>query len=458
MPTAGGVQQRGNCCKSGGFISRRGTTMLTNTNIKTTEAEIRRFAGIDFNVAPFIVFWEITRACSLACRHCRAAAQPHRNPRELTTEEGIRLIDQIAALGTPLLIITGGDPIMRHDVFDFIRFATTLGIRVALAPSATPLVNLESLQKARDAGLSRMSLSLDGDTAETHDAFRMTPGSFDRTISILRDAQRISLSCQINTTVSRHNVHKLDAIARMIETFEPVLWDVFFLVPTGRGDKDDVISAEEHERVFNWLYDISKNTRFEIKTTAAEHYRRVVMQREATEKRERTAGVVPDVPANAGCGTQLSVGRARRLPSPSDYRQICPAPTNACDFAPQKDGLGRLARGINDGKGCCFISHIGEVCPSGFLPVVAGNVRQQSLADIYRNATIFLELRDAGRLKGKCGRCEYNMVCGGSRARAYAMTGDYLAPEPCCIYQPEASAQSPGQRSKSSTPRITIDI
>lgn len=366
----------------------------------------RHFFEIDFNQAPFIVFWEVTRACALACRHCRAKAQPRRHPQELTTAEGFQLVDQIASLGSPLLVITGGDPMMRPDLFDFIRYGTEQNLKVSLAPSATRLVTLKCLAEAQKAGVVRVSFSLDGATAEVHDAFRQTPGSFQRTMTILKCAQDIGLSRQINTTVSRHNVDNLKAIVEKVATFDPIVWDVFFLVPTGRGSQEDVITPAEHEQVFHWLYDLSFRVPFEIKTTAAEHYRRVAIQRKQAEEMAKFG----NPPANVS--------------------------VVAAGFVYQQDGLARYARGINDGKGCCFVSHIGEVYPSGFLPVVAGNVREQSLSHIYRDSHIFRELRDTSRLKGKCGRCEYRKICGGSRARAYAVTGDYLAAEPYCIYQP----------------------
>lgn len=368
-------------------------------------------AQIDFAQTPFIVFWEMTKACALACRHCRAVAQPRRHPLELTTEEGLGLIDQVAGMGTPLLVLTGGDPLMRPDLVEFIQHGHAKGMRVSLAPSATRLVTAETLARAREAGLARASLSLDGSTALIHDAFRRTPGSYDRTIQAIPAAGQAEVSLQINTTVSRHNLHDLDNLAEMVAEFGAVLWDLFFLVPTGRGQQQDMITPEQHEAVFNWLYDLAKRVSFDIKTTAAEHYRRVVVQRrhaeslrQAQDEAHRDAS-----PGIAGPGFQL------------------------------RDSIGRAPKGVNDGNGCCFISHIGEVYPSGFLPLVVGNVRQQPLAEVYCHAPVFLELRDPARLKGKCGRCEYKHLCGGSRARAYALTGDYLAEEPNCIYQPGGS-------------------
>jgi radical SAM protein len=351
---------------------------------------------IDFDTTPFLVFWEVTRACTLACRHCRATAQPRRHPQELSQEEGFHLIDQVAEMGTPLLILSGGDPMMRPDLFDFIRHGSGKGLRVSLAPSATKLVTPEAMTRAREAGLARASISLDGSTPSIHDAFRRTPGSFQRTIRAIEATREATVPIQINTTVSRFNIHDLENIRGLVAKFGAVLWDLFFLVPTGRAHQEDMISPQDHEEVFHWLYDISSQVPFDIKTTAAEHYRRVALQRGQTQ------------------------------------HHINPV---------SNDGISRAAKGVNDGKGCCFVSHIGEVYPSGFLPLVAGNVRERPLADIYRGSSLFRDLRNPEKLKGKCGRCPYRVLCGGSRARAYALTGDYLEAEPNCIYQPPETSE-----------------
>ncbi|MBI2910013.1 MAG: TIGR04053 family radical SAM/SPASM domain-containing protein [Chloroflexi bacterium] len=361
-------------------------------------------ADMDFNQTPFIVFWETTRACALACRHCRATAQPRRHPEELTSEEGFRLIGEIKSFGNPLFVITGGDPMMRPDLYDLIRYGDKVGLRVSLAPSATALVTKEALRKAKDAGVKRISFSLDGSTAEVHDAFRQTKGAFERMMRILQWTKEVGIALQVNTTLSRYNKDDLPAIARLVGEAGAVLWSVFCLVPTGRGLDEDMVSPQEHEDAFNLLYDISKTVPFDVKTTAAENYRRVVVQRKMAE-----SGLAE--------GSEVRLQLAR-------------------PGFDSGDGISRAAKGVNDGNGCCFISHTGEVYPSGFLPVVAGNVRTQSLLEIYRNSPIFRDLRDVSKLKGKCGRCEYNKICGGSRARAYAVTGDYLAAEPYCVYQP----------------------
>lgn len=360
------------------------------------------FTEIDFNQTPFIAFWEMTKACALACRHCRAVAQPRRNPMELTTDEGLRLLGEIADLGTPLMVLTGGDALMRPDLLEFIKYSNDRGMRVSLAPSATRLVTVDMMGKAKDAGLARASISVDGSTADIHDAFRRTPGSFDRTIKAIQAVGEAGVSLQINTSVSRYNLSDLNNMVDFVAKCKAVMWDVFFIVPTGRGQQEDMITPSQHEAVFNWLYDLTRQVPFDIKTTAAEHYRRVSLQRRLVEAAELNT-------KNPG------------MAKPGFHNG---------------DSIRRASKGVNDGNGCCFISHIGEVYPSGFLPVVAGNVRQQSITEIYRKSPIFVELRDTSRIKGKCGCCEYKNICGGSRARAYAVTGDYMAEEPNCIYQP----------------------
>ena len=353
---------------------------------------------VDFNQRPFLAIWEVTQACDLACVHCRASAQPLRHPLELTTDEGKDLIDQIAAMQVPVFVLTGGDPIKRPDLFELIAHARKAGVRVSLTPSATPLLTREIIFRLKEAGLARLAVSMDGASARTHDAFRGMSGSFARTLDAVRWANEAGLPAQINTTFSRRNVGEMDEIAQLVESLKITLWSVFFLVPTGRGKLDDLLSAEEFEQVFARIYRLSKTASFDIKTTEAQHYRRFVLQQRVAE---RKAG--------------LSAG---------------PAPEKMADT------IGRAPRGLNDGKGFVFISHTGEVYPSGFLPLTAGNIRRQPLSTIYRESPLFMRLRDTSQLEGKCGACEFKEICGGSRARAYALTGDPLAEEPCCWYVP----------------------
>ncbi len=368
-------------------------------------AHDKRLAAVDFALSPFTIAWEITRACAFACRHCRAEAQPKRDPRELSTDEAFRLIDQIREFGDPILVVTGGDPMMRPDLFDILGYAIGRGLRTSFTPTTTRLVTPAALGRLKEIGVRRLAISIDGPGAESHDAFRGFPGSFAIATRIATQAVERGLPLQVNTTISRFNVHLLDEMADLVSRLGAVQWSLFFLVPTGRATASDMISPEEHERVFHRLYNLSQNAPFDIKSTAAPAYRRVVMQVERG-KRSRAEARQPMAVAGAG------------------YRY--------------QDGLARPAKGVNDGKGFCFVSHTGDVCPSGFLPLSAGNVRRQSVVSLYRTSPLFCSLRDMTALGGKCGHCGFREVCGGSRARAFALTGDYLAEDPSCSYQPDA--------------------
>ena len=357
---------------------------------------------IDFNERPFIAIWEVTQACDLACVHCRASAQPDRHPRELSTDEGRGLIDQIAAMGVPVFVLTGGDPLKRPDLFELIGHARKRGVHVSLTPSATPLLTKDVVGRLKDAGLARLAVSMDGARAETHDAFRGMAGSFARTLDTVRWANEVGLPAQVNTTLSRKNIREIDELVALMEQLQITLWSVFFLVPTGRGKLDDLLNAEEFERTFAKIYSLSKIASFDIKTTEAQHYRRFLLQQKVAERK---------------------------------------AGTNAATSEKVADAIGRAPRGLNDGKGFVFISHMGEVFPSGFLPVAAGSVRQESLAAIYRESPLFRNLRNSSTLEGKCGACEFKEICGGSRARAYALTGNPHGEEPCCAYVPRGYAR-----------------
>ena len=355
---------------------------------------------VDFDRSPFTVLWEVTRACALACRHCRAKAQPKPDPRQLTTEESLRLVDQIAEFGSPILVFTGGDPMMRRDLEQLIRYASQeKGLRTSLTPSSTALVTKKRLKSVMDAGIRRIALSLDGPNAEIHDSFRGFSGSFQRTMEILQDAQDVGLSVQVNTTVTKINLPYLEEMVPFLERYGAVQWSLFFLVPVGRARIEDMISPQEHEQVYNWLYDLSKNAPFDVKATNAQPYRRVAIQRARAETQEKDVAI-------QGAGFQYA------------------------------DGLHRPVKGVNDGKGVVFISHVGEVYPTGFFPLSAGNVRHRSVVDIYRNSALFRDLRDGSKLKGKCAVCEFKDVCGGNRSRAYALTGDPLESEPTCVWVP----------------------
>ena len=368
---------------------------------------------IDFNERPFIAIWEVTQACDLACVHCRASAQPDRHPMELSTEEGKHLIDEIAAMKIPVFVLTGGDPLKRPDLFDLIRHANTVRVRVSLTPSATPLLTKEMVIRLKASGLARLAVSMDGACAETHDAFRGMSGSFARTLDAIRWANEIGLPVQINTTFSRRNIAEIDAMVALLESLKITLWSVFFLVPTGRGKLNDLLSADEFEQIFATIYALSKTASFDIKTTEAQHYRRYLLQQRVAER--KTGAGAPATPEKTA------------------------------------DAIGRAPRGLNDGKGFVFISHTGDVFPSGFLPLGAGNIREQTLASIYRESPLFLSLRDTSMLEGKCGACEFKEICGGSRSRAYALTGNPNAEEPCCSYIPRGYVAPPPALKQAST-------
>ena len=347
---------------------------------------------MNFDQAPMLVIWEVTQACDLACVHCRASAQSERNPAELSTEQGYRLLDEIRSFGEPLMVFTGGDPLKRPDLFELIRHAVKIGLRTNVTPSATPLLTAEAIDRFKEAGISRMAISVDGHDAASHDDFRGIPGTFDRAMFALSHARDIGLDTQFQTTVTRRNMAHLPEIAEIVREMRSKMWSLFFLIVTGRALENDDLRAEEYEGVFQFMYELSKTAPFGIKTTEAMHYRRYVAQRIKAEH-----GVTENESAK---------------------------------------GVAWRTAGVSDGKGFVFVSHQGEIFPSGFLPVTGGNVLRDSLTDVYRNSDLFKSLRDTTQREGKCGICEYQKICGGSRSRAYALTGDFLAEDPRCVYQP----------------------
>lgn len=351
-----------------------------------------------YREAPFIVIWETTRACDLACKHCRAAAIKMRNPEELTTEEAFLLIDDVAAMSPqPNFVLTGGDPMKRPDLIGIIRYAAKeRHLRISMTPSATPLVTRDAIRDCAEAGLTRWAFSIDGADAKAHDAFRGQEGSFAITMRAIEDLRSLGLPLQINTTVSRYNRDSLAELGALAERLGAVLWSVFFLVPVGRGKADDALDALETEEVLRWLEAFARTSSCDVKTTEAPQWRRVL--RQVRGKILRDTLIAP------------------------------------------RDGVGRAPRAITDGDGFVFVSHKGEVYPSGFLPVVVGSVREKKLSEIYRTAPELLLLRDRSNLRGKCHYCEYRDFCGGSRARAHAITGDYLESDPYCPHIPNPAA------------------
>lgn len=358
----------------------------------------------DFGRAPFLVIWEVTRACALACLHCRADAMPRRDPRELTTEEGCRLIDRVRAFGDPppLLVLTGGDPMRRPDLAALVRHAAGAGLKVALTPSGTAAATRVRLAELQQAGLSRLAVSVDGPTPDTHDAFRRVRGSYAWTMRIIEDAVDLGLPLQINSTVSRMTLPYLVGMAARVGELPVTLWALFFLIQTGRATELQEVTPGECERVLDYLYDLSLRVPFGVKTTEAPHYQRVKWTREHEHG--------PALPH-----------------SPSE--------------APRRRPQFRAPRTVNDGNGFVFVDYLGNVCPSGFLPLPRGNVRTADLCEIYRCDEVFRRLRHPDALAGKCRRCGFRALCGGSRARAFAATGDVMAADPLCVYQPGRAMQ-----------------
>jgi AdoMet-dependent heme synthase len=351
----------------------------------------------DFTKSPFLVIWETTQACDLTCRHCRASAEPHRKPGELSTEEGKRLLRDIHDMGCRIVVLSGGDPLKRPDLYELVKYGRSLGIRMATIPAATDLLTRDVLVKLKEADLDQVAFSLDFPTADLHDTFRGTPGAYEKTLQGVRWAGEVGIPSQINTTITRQSLPYLEPMGELVQKLGIVFWEVFFLVPMGRGKLLEELNAEQCEDAFRILYDVHKRCSFVLKVTEAPHYRRYVAQRE---------GVAQGLPE-----------RLRRSEGPG----------GTVGYAPQA---------VNAGNGFMFVSYEGDIYPSGFLPSSGGNVRAAKIADIYRTAAIFRELRDPSKLKGICGKCEYKEICGGSRSRAFATTGDYLATEPWCVYKP----------------------
>lgn len=362
---------------------------------------------------PFIVIWEMTQACALACVHCRAEARPARDPGELTTGQARDLMAQVMEFGSPppVFVLTGGDPFERPDLLDLVRHGTGLGLPMAVSPSGTPTLTADRLAELREAGARAISLSLDGSTARIHDEFRGVPGVFDLTLRAWRAARELGLRVQINTTVTGHNVTDLADIAALVQQLGAVSWSAFLLVPTGRGALLPMLTADQVEDVLHFVYDAGDHV--PARTTEAHHFRRVVLQREIL--RARGADHVETL----GLGPTYSRLRDRLDELGLERRRARRAPVN-----------------VNAGQGFVFVSHRGTVHPSGFLPLAAGDVRTGRLADIYRTSPLFAGLRDHTTLTGRCGSCEFAPVCGGSRSRAFALTGDPHAEDPWCAYRP----------------------
>ncbi len=355
-----------------------------------------------------LVFWETTAACNLACVHCRRLdVATELSKEDLTTEQGLRLIDQIAETGRPILIFSGGEPLMRPDLFELAERARRHELIMALATNGT-MIDASLAEDIRDAGFHRVSISLDGADAATHDAFRGLPGSFDQALSGLGHLRDVGVPTQINCTIARHNAEQLSAVLDLAETVGAVAAHFFLLVPVGCGEQiaeDQMLSPEETEQRLGELYELSEVRDLQIKATCAPHYYRIVRQRG-----KATGGH----PGGHGGGGHPGGGH----------------PMHA------------MTKGCLAGTGVCFVSHKGEVFPCGYLPIEAGNVLDQPFAEIWRESEVFGRLRDPTLLTGKCGRCQFKGVCGGCRARAFYEFGDYLAEEPFCVYEPKPAGSA----------------
>ncbi len=347
-----------------------------------------------------LVAWEVTRSCNLACKHCRAEAHPEPYPGELSTEEAKALIDSFPQTGNPIIIFTGGEPLLRPDLFELAVHAGSLGLRCVMAPNGT-LITRENARMMKQAGIARCSISIDGPDAESHDPFRGGLGAFAgamRGIGYLKDE---GIEFQINTTVTKGNLSQFKDIFHLARRLGAAAWHIFLLVPMGRaaGLTEEVITAAEYEEVLNWFYDFRKTTDMHLKATCAPHYYRIMRQR----AREEGLAVTPET-----------------------------------------FGMDAMTRGCLGGTGFCFISHTGQVQPCGYLELDCGNVRQTPFPEIWRAAKPFVQFRTPAEYEGKCGICEYHRVCGGCRARAYSLTENHMAEEPLCSYTPARNPNNAG--------------
>lgn len=356
----------------------------------------------DYAQTPLNIYWEMTQACALACRHCRAEAVPEPHPLELTFEEGIQFLHQIPEFGEPLpqLILTGGDPLVRARLFDLIDEARRLRIGVSITPAATQALTREVLVRLKEHAVDGLGLSLDGSTAEGHDSIRGVPGTFERTVQAMRWAQELEIPLQVNTLASAETAVDVPAIYELLKPFGVARWSLFFLISVGRGRVLQPLSPEEGEKLMGWIYETSRAADFIVATTEAPSYRRVALER------LRAEGLT---------GEQIRRSGATR------------------------------GFGIRDGHGIMFVSNTGDICPAGFLPLVAGNVRRDRIAEVYRNAPLFRSLHDPTQFEGRCGFCEYSALCGGSRARAFEATGNPLASDPFCTYEPQPKPARTGK-------------
>jgi len=404
---------------------------------------------------PRLIFWEVTKGCNLRCIHCRATATELMSPNDLPTKKALDIISQIADFGNPILVLSGGEPLYRADIFELAEYATGRGLRTALATNGT-LVTKDVAQKIKQAGIKRVSISLDGVDATTHDAFRGIPGSFDAAIYGMKNLQALGVSVQINTTIARHNAHQLPAVLDLARNLGADALHTFLLVPVGCGvdiAAEQMVPPEEYEAMLNWFYDQSLTGDIELKATCAPHYFRVARQRRAAD---RIAGREQPKPKPAAANeigpTEMTMPGSTGISlkpdggppvghtgHPGSPQRVQNQHSSGAPTGGHPGDMNAMTKGCLAGTGVCFLSHEGEVFPCGYLPALAGDLRKQSFADVWNNSVVFEALRDDDNLKGKCGCCEFRHVCMGCRARAFAATGDFLAEEPFCVYEPGTS-------------------
>ena len=390
---------------------------------------------------PRLIFWEVTKGCNLRCIHCRATATELMSPTDLPTGKALNIISQIADFANPILVLSGGEPLFRRDIFELAEYATNRGLRAALATNGT-MVTKDVAEKIKASGIRRVSISLDGADPTTHDTFRGIPGAFDAAVYGMKNLQALDVSVQINTTIARHNAHQLPDVLALARRLGADALHTFLLVPVGCGvdiAAEQMVPPDEYERLLNWFYDQSLTGDIELKATCAPHYFRVLRQRRAADRMAGRAQPAPPVshPGEIGPTDMTMPGSTGISLKPNGG----PPASHTGHPGGHPGDMNAMTKGCLAGTGVCFISHEGEVFPCGYLPALAGHLRKQSFAEIWNESAVFGMLRDDDNLKGKCGCCEFRHVCMGCRARAFAATGDYLAEEPFCIYQPGTSNQ-----------------
>jgi radical SAM protein with 4Fe4S-binding SPASM domain len=407
---------------------------MTTANVSAHPASKKEYT-------PRLIFWEVTKGCNLRCIHCRATATELMSPADLPTKQALNIISQIADFGSPILVLSGGEPLYRQDIFQLAEYATSRGLRTALATNGT-LVTKDIAEKVKKAGIKRVSISLDGSDAITHDTFRGIPGAFEAAVYGMRNLQELGVSVQINTTIARHNAHQLPDVLDLARRLGADALHTFLLVPVGCGvdiAAEQMVAPEEYERMLNWFYDQSLTGDIELKATCAPHYFRVLRQRRAADRiaGRETAPPVASHPHQIGPTDMTMPGSTGISLKPNGGSPV----GHSGHPSGHPGDMNAMTKGCLAGTGVCFISHEGEVFPCGYLPAIAGDLRKQSFAEIWNDSAVFGQLRDDDNLKGKCGCCEFRHVCMGCRARAYAATGDFLAEEPFCVYEPGTSNQ-----------------